>query len=87
MKGLEKIECWHDTSRQWMYHVIGNRVTIITNVPERVMKFYKDDKKYNEMSADISVIEFEKILARTSEEVKQLEQLEKELSNDGLKRV
>lgn len=72
MKDFEKIDCSHDTARKIMYHVIGDRVTIITNVHEGVIKFYKDDKKYNEISADISVTEFERILARTIREVEQL---------------
>ncbi len=72
MKDAVQIECWHDTTRKWMYHVIGKRVTIITNIPAGLIKFYKDDKKYNEISADISVTEFERILARTIREVEQL---------------
>lgn len=77
MKDAEQIECWHDTNRGLMYHVIGSRVTIITNRHAGIIKFYKDDKKYNEISADISVIEFERILDRTIKEAEQLDKINK----------
>lgn len=76
MDKFEKIECKHDTAKKIMYHTVGDRVTIITNVPAGVIKFYKDGKKYNEISSDIKVEEFERILARTEREVEQLERIE-----------
>lgn len=74
---MEKIICNHDTARRLMIHEIGTRVVIIANSEHETIKFYKDGNKYNEMSANISLSEFERILARTIRETAQLAEIDR----------
>jgi hypothetical protein len=51
-----------------MIHEFGERVKIVTNFETRIISFFKDGKKYNEMPTSITIQEFEDVLDRTESE-------------------